>query len=605
MRRRLSAVSTARAKHVLDHALDDLSTCAADPQRVYSSLIAIHGALVEHSHRDVLVDSVLSRADAVALLCELLRSYVAHEEIQWCLCRVLVLACSSSLRFQCQLGQRALWTDVYHVRSAHPSSMRVLETSLELYDALLRGNEFHAIKARPAQSLIQEMLAAIDRFSQRATNSSGGGSASRTRAYEAWRPEMVIRATRVLAAIYASPRIQVLAEERNEAFAHAIVTRLVTTLDVFVNCERDVRLWLQLARLQIQQHLRIAVPALLLLPVANASAVDAPMPWFARVLDTWRDAPAVVYDVAALFTLVFAIPHELREHLDALNRALLLGPHSLLSVLSELLALYDSRQLSDSAAAATMMMMSELHLQLAMHEIARVLRMWSAEPATCVSFDAMAPRASKALVSTLTVRLQHSVTQIQQSLDSTSSSSSHQQQRALEHALELLLVLQHLVSSSRLFTASSKSKSKNRPLGTQELTPVLQDLRQQLNALAAIGGTYDKRDTDLDALVRRALGALEKTLLRMPPSSTATPTHSLSASPAAALAPVGSSSKRTSPLLLPSPSASSIRTTTPTALATQQPNAQRLTKAPALRSPSRMSATAAVALRTSASLTRL
>lgn len=462
------------SKQQLRDALEDMRANASDPQRVYSCLVRAHDLLgAQPSHAETLLNSVLSRADNVALLQELLRLHLQQEEIQWCLCRVLTLACSHSVRFQCQAGQLELWSDVFGLRSAHPTSLRVLESSLQLYEALLHRNEFHSLKARPAQRLIDEMLATIDRFS------SINRVASRSS--ESFRPEMVVGAVRVLAAVYLSPRIQGLVEEKNKRFGTAIVSRLMATSAIFLESERDVRLWLQLCRSQIQQHRGTAVSGFFL----DDNAPSTRKRWFSLVLDKWSTNAAVMYDFVALLTLVFAVPHELGANLVGALASELLLKHDLLGAMCELLVTFCRAPGGDATAATTKL------------EIVRALRQWSAVDATRKVF-AMTPQVTTLLVPTLVEQLQIAAEQLRRHAKPSSSHGIPQQ--TLQLVLEVAIVLQQLPQQ---FTTNLRSA-----LASSTLRQIGNDL--------STGDTtnHHRRDTALDALVTRELTKLEALLHR-------------------------------------------------------------------------------------------
>lgn len=487
-------------KRALHDALEEMRANASDPQRVYSCLVRMFDTLAASSsalptQTELLVNAVVAPLSTVKFLQELMVLHVSQEEIQWYLCRIITLACRKSLRFQCQAGQLALWSDVFQVRSTHPSSMRVLETSLETYEALLNSNEFQLLTAQPAQKLIQEMLATIDRFAYMK-------SSSKSRSCEELRPEMAVKALRVLTTIYSYPRLQALVEEKNASFAEAITSRLKSTFSpIFLENELvDVKLWLRMCRLQIQQHRLVAVPGLFLSTAADGNTIK---PWFVRLLEKWSDVPAIVYDFLALLTLVFALPHELGEHLDALAHELL-DKRKLLGTICELLARYPmslSQQTSSSSG--------EYHLTLTLLEIVRVLRQWSAIDTTLKSF-ASCSQVKTLLIPTLATQLHSSREQIQS--PSSLSSSSSKRQQALQMALEILILLQNLTKVSASFKSTLTS--------AETLQISVRELKMDRTASILPSSTSD---IDIDALVKREATKLAQLLVA--PSAAANPSR--------------------------------------------------------------------------------
>lgn len=482
-------------KHQLHDALEEMRANASDPQRVYSRFVRMFDTLAasteaSQARAETLINAVLAPANTVKFLQELMVLHMSQEEIQWYLCRLLTLACTHSLRFQCQAGQLALWRDVFQARSTHPGSMRVLETSLRTYEALLNGNEFQVINARPTQKLIQEILATIDRFAYTKNTFS-----NKSRSCEEFRPEMVVGALRVLTTIYSSPRIQTLVEEKNEQFTEAIVSRLIATFaPVFLGGELDdVKLWLRMCRLQIQQH-RGVVTSRLFLSTANAPHDEKPSkPWFVLLLEKWSDSPAVVYDFLTILTHMFALPLELGEHLEALARELL-GKHKLLGRFCELLAKYN-----DTLTLVAQWQTSstgEYHQTLTVLEIVRILQQWSAIDTTLKGF-ASCPQVKSLLIPTLITQLHASSKQIQ------SSFSSCKRQQALQMTLEILILLQKLTQVSVILksalTSSKALQTTVHGLRKNRTAPV----SPPSSAVAASRDQTSKSDTDLDALVKR------------------------------------------------------------------------------------------------------
>lgn len=501
--------------------LQDLRVSASDPQRVYSCIVRMHDALATQPLRI----AVISRAATVALLQDVLRLHRHHEEIQWFLCRVLTLACSRSPQFQCQAGQLALWNDVFELRSAHPESTRVLMSSLELYEALLRGNELHVLTTQPARSLIHELIATIDRF-----------ASSDRITCTAKHPEMVVAAVRVLAALYASPRLQALVEEKTPSVGAAVAARLRTTSATFVTNERDVTLFLRLCQRLVQQHCVTAVCGLFL-AAANSSGDDAVANdrlWYAVVVDTWATSATVMSDFAALLTLAFAVPHDLSATL-----AESLCKHGLLGTLCELLARHYGRTMAedvDAPAARTRL------------ELVRAIRHWSAAGSTLTAFADTAQVAT-VLVPTLAQLLCDTTDTLRQQANARMPMPSGLPQQTLLLALETSLLLQ------QLHTAGIPSSA---------LTPsVVLQMRSKLamlKAAAAAAAPADAhhRDTDLDALVTRELTPLER-LLRLRARTPVSATVSLKqlAGSKQRSRPMLTSSKQR--LFLPPPQAASSR----------------------------------------------
>lgn len=506
-------------KHQLHDALEVMRANVADPQRVYSCLVRMFDTLVasadgpSQTRAELLVNAVLAPAGTIKFLQELMALHMSQEEIQWYLCCFLTLACRHSLRFQCQAGQLGLWSDVFQARSTHPGSMRVLETSLQTYEALLSGNELQVLKARPAQKLIQEMLATIDRFAYTKSSTTG----SKSRSCEVFHPEMVIGALRVLTMIYSSPRLQTLVDEKNAQFAEAITSRLIATFSpIFLDGEfDDVKLWLRMCRLQIQQHHTKAIPGFFLssslesqnqgreqLPYFDASR-DGKLskPWFVLLLEKWSDSPTIVYDFLAILTHVFAVPHELDEHLEALAHELL-EKHKLLLTMCELLARYHDTLTQGEQQTLSI---GEYHLSLTVLEIIRVLRQWSAIETTRKSF-APCSQAKSLLVPTLITQLYTSCKQIH------ANSSSSKRQQALQMTLEIVILLQKLsqVSDSFRFVLSS---SKTLQASVRELK---KDHIVSVSPSSSTATAYDKAsksDTDLDSLVKQEVAKLSHLLV--------------------------------------------------------------------------------------------
>lgn len=495
-------------KRQLHDALEEMRANASDPQRVYSCLVRMLDTLAasadgpSRAHAELLVNAVLAPAGTVRFLQELMTLHMSQEEIQWYLCRFLTLACRHSLRFQCQAGQLELWSDVFQARSTHPGSMRVLKTSLQTYEALLNGNELQVLKARPAQKLIQEMLATIDRFVYTKSSTTG----SKSRSCEAFRPEMVIGALRVLTTIYSSPRLQTLVE-KNAQFAEAIISRLIAAFTpIFLDGELDnVKLWLRMCRLQVQQHRTKAIPGFFLssslecqkqgreqLPYFDASR-DGKLfkPWFVLLLEKWSDSPTIVYDFLAILTHVFAVPHELGEHLEALARELL-EKHKLLLTMCELLARYHGTLTQGEQQTSST---GEYHLSLTVLEIIRVLRQWSAIETTLKSF-APCSQAKSLLILTLITQLYTSCEQIQ------ATSSSSKRQQALQMTLEIVILLQKLSGASVSFR-SALSSSKTLQASILELKKDHTVSVLPSSSTATAHDKASKSDTDLDSLVKQ------------------------------------------------------------------------------------------------------
>ncbi|KAF1317899.1 Leucine-rich repeat-containing protein, partial [Globisporangium splendens] len=406
-------------KQQLSQILDVMRKHATDPQRVYTCLVQTHDLLDGHPQIQLLVDALLSLETTVKFLQELMQMHLNQEEIQWYWCRVLVLGCNASLRFQCQVGHLALWADVYELRSAHPASSRVLLTSLHAYEALLRNSEHHVLQAKPAQKLIHEMLHTIDRFVQ-IQNQNG---------------MMVVAAMRVVVTIYASPRLQSLVEDKNAlSFApgEAIVSRLLSTFAVFLGKPCDTSVWLQTCRLQLQQHTSSAVSGLFLL-----RKEEGIKPWFVFLVEKYATDHAIMYEYAALFTYTFAVPGKLGHpgDLDALAHQLL-ERHDLLRHFCDVMNKHyriDTHEPQDHAATNATTASSTCDCTIL--EVVRVIRQWS-------SVDVMLQRFAKSFHHMKAVVLRVLIPTLEQT--SSTRSSVISMSRNLQLALEILLLFQRL-----------------------------------------------------------------------------------------------------------------------------------------------------------------
>lgn len=463
-------------KQQLVQALDEMRAHASDAQCVYTCLVQMHDILDGHQQVHVLVNSVVSPAATVKLLQEVFHLHLHQEEIQWYWCRFLVITCKASLRFQCQAGRLELWSDVYEIRSTHPSSMRVSETSLLVYEALLNSNEYHVLKARPAQKMIQDMLHTIDRFAY--TSELPSQSCQKDR------PEMVILAMRVLASMYSSSRLVSLVEEKESTFADAIVSRMVSTFALFLERRCDTKLWLRMCRLQVQQHGSTATLGLFFPKPASASpteqskqqtrpAVASWKPWFVHIVEKHGADAGIMYDYFALFTHLFALPHKLGSDLDVLTRELLEN-HNLLGTFCDVLGKYHEKQTTETANH-TPGAEGTSENQLTLLEILRVIRQWSSIGTMLMRFP-KAPQVQTALIPALIAFLQRCTVPTK---------------RNLQFALDTLLIFQQLGSIASYKNMLSAS------------TPFQSAIHQLRKTLLGSGGSSD--DSDLDALVKREL----------------------------------------------------------------------------------------------------
>lgn len=350
----LSALELKEVTRKLTNAIDALHGGKNDPQAIYTSIVCLYDGLQAHpAYQEILVDrTLLTPTTNVALMQTLMQQHLHHEEIQWFICRILSLVCQASFRFQCEAGKIGLWMQLHQIRSAHSLSLRVLETSLDTYHALLVGNEFHVHKARPAVLIIEEMLAAIDRF--RLLSPSTAQDVN---------PTMVAKALRVLCVVYASPRLVPLLEEHNTRFMHAIVDRMLLTVDMLTKESAfAASAWLQLCLQLVKSHHEITVQLL-------GSHIHSDGQWIQRIPVRWGDDPSIMLDYFMILTYVFALPAHFGD-------VLVFDPEPLLPILFDLITKYqekrnDERNKSDHATADMLVL-----------EIVRLMRQWSMNAAT-------------------------------------------------------------------------------------------------------------------------------------------------------------------------------------------------------------------------------
>ncbi|KAF4038540.1 hypothetical protein GN244_ATG09320 [Phytophthora infestans] len=188
----MSSASKTATKQEINDAFSELEAGLTCAQSVYTNLIRVVDALADNPQAQCAVDSTLATQTRVRLLSELVRMHLREEEIQWTLGRVISLACHASRRFQCQAGQCEMWHELLAMRSAHPLSIRVQESSLRASEALLQCNEVNITKLCPQQYL-DDLTSIMGRFLHIET--------PRRRAHS-----LVVLALRVLVAMYSSPR---------------------------------------------------------------------------------------------------------------------------------------------------------------------------------------------------------------------------------------------------------------------------------------------------------------------------------------------------------------------------------------------------------------
>ncbi|KAK1931400.1 hypothetical protein P3T76_013156 [Phytophthora citrophthora] len=437
----MDSIGFVSTKNEINEALSALESSSSNIQSVYTNVTWIFNALVDHPQAKLAVDSTLAIQQSVQLIQKLVQLHLREEEVMWALSRVIYLTCQASVRFQCQAGKLDLWNDLLDMRSTHPQSIRVQESSLKASEVLFRTNEFHAIKIH-SQKLLDDLLSVMDRFRRIQT--------PQRRAHA-----LVVLALRVLVAMYLSPRPTGLMLfngncSEGENWTIEISRRMLDSCTIFNREIDSIRSWLDMVLILVRQYPIQAIGSFF---SAENSGITW---WFTGVIDKWKTQAEVMNAVLTPLTHIFALPHKTlgEEVLVSLADNLILD-HNLLDVLCEIIHHYHQ---TDSTHCDTVV--------LVLLEATRLIRQWSERPKLIPRFEA-SRSVKDTLLPVLTDHLQMKAS------------------KSMVVILEALLILRYLSASHNLRHVLNNSES----------------LQTSLKWLRC--GSFTGDDGDLDALVTR------------------------------------------------------------------------------------------------------
>ncbi|DBA02534.1 TPA: hypothetical protein N0F65_011006 [Lagenidium giganteum] len=312
-------MSRSSDKRVVQSVLQHMAATICDPQELYHGLVqlldhlqsphrAVATLLTEFLHPTLDVDG--QRISGVELLRRLTTQHLVQEEVVWYVCRLVAFGCTHCPRFQLECGKLSFWDNIRAVRSAFPSSLRILEASLDAYAKLLNGCEFHQVTSHPMEGLVPEML--------------------ETMAKHGWDREhfqrvLVIKALHVLLAVYTSPRLASHCFQQQSHFPQVITMRMLEEFPTFRSEAETMHLWLRTSRM-LQQRAPITTAQFFAFD-SNGRAVT---PWFVQVIELWRRNALVLLEFTTLFTQLFAVPSTVSSELITLTTGLLVD-HDLLN----------------------------------------------------------------------------------------------------------------------------------------------------------------------------------------------------------------------------------------------------------------------------------